>query len=400
MAQKSIREFQAKNLFAKYTNTKYHWRNITSIDDFGWLDETMRYIIKPDHMFGKRWKYGLIWLNLSLDEAKSWYLKNKDREIQIWKTSWKLSIFLLEEYIEHSIEYYVSINQKRDNDEIIFSNIWWVDVEENWDKIKKIQVWVLDSINKDLIRSNLWDLDDVIVKIIIDLFNLYRDYDFTYLEVNPFTIDKSWNIILLDMVAKLDDQSSYIQKSNWWELEFPSEFWRNLTPNERYIEDLDSKTWASMKLTFLNPNGSIWLLLSWWGWSLVVSDTLWYLWYAQEIANYWELSGNPDRENTYIYTKVLVQQMLQSPNPKYLIIAWAIANFTRIDKTFEWVIDVFREYALEIKSKNIKILVRRWWLNDTKGLKLLEYACNDLWLDHIITGGESYMTNILKKIQI
>jgi ATP-citrate lyase beta-subunit len=43
--------------------------------------------------------------------------------------------------------------------------------------------------------------------------------------------------------------------------------------------------------------------------------------------------------------------MLSSPNPKYLIIAGAIANFTQIDKTFTGIIDVLEEKSEKIKKK-------------------------------------------------
>jgi len=43
--------------------------------------------------------------------------------------------------------------------------------------------------------------------------------------------------------------------------------------------------------------------------------------------------------------------MLDSPKPKYLIIAGAIANFTQIDKTFTGIIDILEEKSEEIKRK-------------------------------------------------
>jgi ATP citrate (pro-S)-lyase len=41
---------------------------------------------------------------------------------------------------------------------------------------------------------------------------------------------------------------------------FPAPFGRDMTKEEMYIADLDSKTGASLKLTILNPNGRIWTL--------------------------------------------------------------------------------------------------------------------------------------------
>lgn len=43
---------------------------------------------------------------------------------------------------------------------------------------------------------------------------------------------------------------------------------------------------------------------------MIIADTLADLGYATEIGNYGECSGNPDRENTKAYTRVLLDAML------------------------------------------------------------------------------------------
>ena len=85
---------------------------------------------------------------------------------------------------------------------------------------------------------------------------------------------------------------------------------------------------------------------------------------------------------------------------KYLVIGWAIANFTHIDKTFAWIIDVFEEYYREMIKQDIKILIRRWGINDKKWLKNMKEACDKLWLDVKIADSSVYMTEILKEIKL
>ena len=67
---------------------------------------------------------------------------------------------------------------------------------------------------------------------------------------------------------------------------------------------------------------------------------------------------------------------------------------------FLWIIDVLDIYHKEIKQRDIKILVRRWWLNDKIWLKLLEDTCLKYWLKYTLTWSESYMTDILKEINL
>lgn len=401
MANSPIREFDAKNMFFSSIWKKYWWMQITQEADFVNISQEKKYVIKPDELFWKRGKLWLIWVKLSWDEAKNWFLEKSWKEIQIKETSWILNTFLLEEFIPHKEEYYVAIKQEKEFDEIFFSNFGWIDVEENWEKVLSLKVWVLDEVSKDVLSNIFWILDEKILQVILDLFTFYRQEDFTYLEVNPFCFDlRNGDLILLDMVAKVDDSAFFLHPETWENLEFPNTFWFEESENEKYIKELDQKTGASLKLKFLNTKGKIWTLLSWWWGSLVITDTLGYLWYAKELANYWELSWDPDRYFTREYTKVLFETMLSSQTAKYLIIAWAIANFTQIDKTFTGIIDVLEEKAEEIKKQNIQILVRRWWLNDKIWLKLLSNACERLWISCKVTDSNVYMTDILKEIKL
>lgn len=401
MANLGIREFDAKRMFFSSIWQSYNGKKITSLDDFSSLDWEKKYVIKPDQLFWKRGKIGLIWINFSLDEVKKWFWEKNKTEVQIKETKGILDTFLVEEFIPHTDEYYVAIKQEREYDEIFFSNFWGIDVEENWEKVVSLKVWVLEDIDINILSSKFKITDEKILTVILQLFSFYRSEDFTYLEVNPFCFDeRNGNLVLLDMVAKIDDTAFFLHPETWQNLEFPNTFGFKENARERYIKELDQKTGASLKLKFLNTNWKIWTLLSGgWG-SLVITDTLWYLWYDKEIANYWELSGDPDRFYTREYTHTLFDQMLESPNPKYLIIAGAIANFTQIDKTFTGIIDVLEEKAEKIKKKWIQILVRRWGLNDKKWLKLLSEACQRLDIPCKVADGSVYMTDILKEIKL
>jgi succinyl-CoA synthetase beta subunit len=129
------------------------------------------------------------------------------------------------------------------------------------------------------------------------------------------------------------------------------------------------QTGASLKLKILNPNASIWTLFAGGGGSLVMTDSLGALGYAHEIGNYGELSGNPTREFTREYVRVLVKEVLKAKpqtQKKYLIIAGAIANFTDIATTFQGVIDILEELQEEIRAQKIEILVRRGGINEKK----------------------------------
>lgn len=399
MAQVWIREFDAKKMFFKSIWKKYNWIQIKEKSDLKNLEKWKKYVLKPDMLFWKRWKLWLLWINLDKNEALSWFSENFWKKIKVWKNSWELNVFLAENFVKHKEEYYISFSANRDFDEINFSFEWWIEIEENWEKVKTLKISVLENLKeKDL--EIFWNLEKKVKEIILQLWNFYKNFWFVYLEINPFCFDENWDVVLLDMVAKIDDQEIFRQKKNWWDLEVPQTFGFSENKAEKYIKKLDSETWASLKLKILNPEAKIWTLLAGWGWSLVITDTLWTLWFAKDLWNYWELSGNPDRDFTREYTKTLFSEMLKSKaENKYLIIAWAIANFTDVSVTFDWIIDVLKEKSKDFKKQNIKILVRRWWINEKKWLEKLKKACEELKIKAKIYWSEVYMTDILKEIK-
>lgn len=108
---------------------------------------------------------------------------------------------------------------------------------------------------------------------------------------------------------------------------FPAPFGRELTKEEAYIRDLDSKTGASLKLTVLNPVGRIWTMVAGGGASvvyrfaylhlLIFSDAIAAHGYAHEIANYGEYSGAPNESQTYEYAKTILDLMTRGQrNPQ------------------------------------------------------------------------------------
>ncbi len=139
-------------------------------------------------------------------------------------------------------------------------------------------------------------------------YKFYSETGFAYLEINPFTFSDG-DIVPLDMVAKLDDAEEYWQRKRWEGLAFPEPFGRTLSKEEMFIKDLDSKTGASLKLTILNPEGRVWTMVAGGGASVIYADTICDLGFAREMANYGEYSGDPNTEETYHYTKTILDLM-------------------------------------------------------------------------------------------
>ena len=104
-------------------------------------------------------------------------------------------------------------------------------------------------------------------------------------------------IYILDLAAKLDSCAEFVMHAEWSDIitEFPPFFGHESKPEEAYIQSLDERTGASLKLTVLNPNGRIWTLVAGGGASVIYADTICDLGFSKELGNYGEYSGAPSQ---------------------------------------------------------------------------------------------------------
>ena len=417
MAQRGIREYDAKRMLAKYlpefSDGKFKIPEervlVTpehSIDEAAgeqpWIREK-KLVVKPDQLFGKRGKHGLILLNASFDEAKRWIEEKMNSIVELSGVKGRLTHFLVEPYVEHDEEYYIAIKDDREEDHIYFSTAGGVDIEENWDKVITIDVPINKNIDDVDVKAELskqlsGDLLDTMELFVKALYRFYRELFYTMLELNPFTIVNGNEVIPLDTVAKLDDTAAFWMAKKWGDIEFPAPFGRDLTPEEKYIKELDEKSGASMKLTILNPKGRIWTMVAGGGASVIYTDTIVDLGYGNELANYGEYSGNPTTDETYEYAKTILDLMTREKDPrgKILIIGGGIANFTDVAKTFQGIIKALKEYKQKLQEHNVKIYVRRGGPNYQEGLRLMKELGKELGIPIEVYGPEMHMTRIVK----
>ena len=426
MAQRGIREYDGKRILAEnweeYFNGafQYDFKSIlitpeTDLDkipeEYPWVKDTPL-VAKPDMLFGKRGKLGLILFkkekpgDVTWEDAKEWIKQKMSEEIEINGVKGHLTHFLVEPFVPHKPEeeYYVAITTDEDEDIIYMSAFGGIEVEENWDKVVevKIPITASDEEIKKLIEQNVpADIKDKekYADFVYRLYKLFKDLHFTYLEINPLVMVGN-KIYPLDFVGRLDDTAQFVAGRKWGEIEFPAGFGRDLSPEEKYIKEMDEKSGASLKLTILNPKGRIWTLVAGGGASVVYSDTVADLGAVKELANYGEYSGNPSRAETREYVKTVFDLMTRERHPqgdKILIIGGAIANFTDVAKTFEGIIDAMKEYADKLRKVGVRIYVRRGGPNYEIGLKKIKEAAEELGLPIEVYGPETHMTEIVKK---
>lgn len=416
MAQRGIREYDAKRLLArelpKYLAGGFGYEGKVALvgpdTDLNqlmkaepWLAKE-KLVVKPDQLFGKRGKHGLLGLNLSWDEAKKWIGERMGKETTVGKVSGTLTHFLIEPFTPHdeNEEWYVAIKDERENDVIYFSLKGGIFVEENWDKVKQIPVPITGSIDDVNLEKELKDLGGrtgQVIDFIKALHKFYASSGFTYFEINPFTFSKDGHIVPLDVVAKVDDTASFDCRGIWQGLEFPRPFGAHTSKEEEFVKYLDEQSGASLKLTILNPKGRVWTMVAGGGASVIYADTVCDLGFSKELANYGEYSGDPSRELTYQYAKTILDLMTREKDPKgkFLLIGGGIANFTDVAATFTGIIQALTEYKQKLIDNKVKIYVRRGGPNYQEGLAKMRALGATLGVPIEVYGPETHMTKIV-----
>jgi len=420
MAQKGIREYDAKRLMGKalseFSGGTFEFKPkqvlIGQETDFSKVEKKNPWLLKeklvakPDQLFGKRGKNNLLYVNKNWNEVKKWIKERMNKKVTITQTTGKttgvLTHFLVEKFVPHKEEYYLAITTHRDKDTIHFSTKGGVDIEEVWDTVKTLDIPILSNIDdvnvEGFLPKELGDKKKKIADFIVSLYKMLVDYHFVYLELNPFTFVGE-SVVPLDTVAKVDDYASYQCAEKWNGLKFPSPFGLQKTPEEERVSELDERTGASLKLTVLNSEGRIWNLVAGGGASVIYADTVADLGFTKELANYGEYSGNPSTELTYEYTKTILDLMTRKKDPKgrpkFLIVGGGIANFTDVAKTFTGIIQAIEGYKDKLKKTNVKIYVRRGGPNYKEGLNNMRKMGKRLGLPVEVYGPETHMTRIV-----
>ncbi len=433
MAQRAIREYDGKKLFAQNWDKYFKGLNypfesvlVTNGEElkkkaeepgYEWL-KNKPLVAKPDMLFGKRGKNNLVLFkvnkpgDVTLEDAAKWIDEKRSTETTLLSgQKGILTHFIVEPFTPHSEdeEYYIAATTlDEDNDVLYMSAHGGMEVEENWDKVTEVKIPInasdeeIEKIIKENIPADIpADKKDVYAQFAIDFYKFFRDLNFAYLEINPVVIVDN-NVYLLDLVARLDDTAGFLMKDVWGDIEFPTPFGMpEKSPEEKAIAEADAKSGASLKLTVLNPKGRIWTLVAGGGASVVYADTIADLaGGVAELANYGEYSGGPTTDETRFYTETVLDLMTrekdQQGRDKILIIGGAIANFTDVAKTFTGIIQAFEKYADKMKDVGVRIYVRRGGPNYEKGLKDIKEAADRLGLPIKVFGPETHITDIVR----
>lgn len=380
MSRKKLSEFRAKTLIFKVLGQEYNGVELDS-QAADWqqtinnLDEAKHYVVKVDQAEKGRFKKGLV----KLDRQRSEVVVDAEELF-----SQGFQYVLVEEYKHHEAtdEKYLTIERIREGNRLAFANVGGVDIE----------------LHSDQITSHLYDgqpIDglDLPQDILEKIMQVFDDYYFSFLEINPFTVSHE-GVQILDAAVEVDDEATFFEDG--WQATDIRRVRRNVTEEELVVQDLSENSQASFSLECINKDGAVWLLLSGGGASVLVADEVHNLGFGKQLGNYGEYSGNPNAEETRLYTEQVLKLMLNSAaERKVLIIAGGVANFTDVRQTFKGVIEALNIHADALKQQNCSIYVRRGGPHEKEGLKLMRDYLEKAGITNEVAGPDLILSDIV-----
>ncbi len=358
MARVSISEYRAKKLLLgdDYVGWQLSVKNARAI--ISKLPRTATYVVKVDQGVKKRFKQGLLSVNVAKDQLER-HIKNYAAK--------GYGQFLIETYIPHlqTAERYLSLERVRQGIKILYSLKGGVDIEDSSDSVLQATYSGKQVILEDIERA--LEVETGFLAGIVDKMNALH---ISFIEINPLLVVER-KPILLDCATMVDSTASWFVGGEWSEDDLIESGGGN--PQELAVRELSKNSPSSLTLRVLNPDGSLFMLLSGGGASIALADEAFNLGFGAQIANYGEYSGNPTLEETYLYTKQILSLLLESETKKKaLVIAGGVANFTDVSATFKGIIQALDECKTKLKNQKIKVYVRRGGPNEAKGLAMMK----------------------------
>ena len=369
---------------------------VTSADELSklghvndWMKQS-QLVAKAHEALGSRFKLGLVKVGLDLTGAVAATKDMIGRQVG----SIMVSQVIVSEMIGHKEEYYCAVKSTREGSEILVANCGGIEVESNWDRVKRLCLDVGQAPSHEALEKLAKEagFTGALVKKMADfagkMFSCFDNEDAQYLEVNPVVTRASdGELVALDAVTLLDGDAKFRHPD--WNFAFAAEFGRAYSKQEEEVMAVDSKIKGSVKFIEI-PGGDTAMLPAGGGASVYYSDAV--VARGGKLANYAEYSGDPPDWAV----EVLTEKVCSLPGIKNIIVGGAIANFTDVKKTFGGIINGFRKAKSDGKMKNVKIWVRRGGPREKEGLDAMR-ALKDEGFDINVFDRNTPLTDIVDK---
>src|SRR5262245_5795223 len=275
-----VLEGPGMGLMKKWGITVPNYVVVTSVDELTkigqvneWLKKS-KLVVKAHEALGSRFKLGLVKVGLDLLGAEAATKEMIGRQVG----SITVSQVIVSEMIPHKEEYYCAVKSTREGTDILVANCGGIEVESNWDRVKRLTVEVGQQPATEAFENLAKEagFTGSLAKKMADfagkMFACFDNEDAQYLEVNPVVLrEQDSELIALDAVTLLDGDAKFRHPD--WNFAFAAEFGRAYSKHEMEVMAVDSKIKGSVKFIEI-PGGDTAMLPAGGGASVYYSDAV------------------------------------------------------------------------------------------------------------------------------
>jgi succinyl-CoA synthetase beta subunit len=219
------------------------------------------------------------------------------------------------------------------------------------------------------------------------LWNLYNDFGFTMLEINPIRmlqIDGRLQPVACDFKAQFDRDNN-----QWRRLNLPLEIFEvYLSPFEEEINKLRTYQGQS-DVVVINEYGTVTSFMFGGGANSAATETL-----GEKATISSDFGGNPPYEKIYDISKIVYKYWLTKSN--VLLIIGGKANNTDIFVTFKAIFDALRDFVSSHGKPEIYVVIGRGGPNLIKGLSYARDILDSFEIPYKMFGYDSSMVEVVQ----
>lgn len=343
-------EYEAIKLFQNYNIPVPKWGFAINVDQAIKLAKEIQFpiVIKAQVLVGGRGKAGGIKFANNLEELK----ENVNKILKMKIKGEKVKGVIISKRIEIEKEIYLSIiiDKSSKSPLVLASKEGGIDIEKiakiSPEKILKIRINPLIGIQDYIVRKIEEFLQiKEIKRILINLYNLFKDYDCELVEINPLVLTKDKKIIAIDAKIIIDDSALYRQKI------FSEKIEREMNEFEAIAKKYG--------FSYVEHDGDIGIIGNGAGLTMATMDLVQF--FGGKPANFLDIGGGANEE--IVYRALLIQ--LKHPRVKG-VFANILGGITRCDEVAKGIIRAVKE----VKT-NKELVIRMKGTNEEIGKEML-----------------------------
>lgn len=231
------------------------------------------------------------------------------------------------------------------------------------------------------------DLVSPLVRTLPLLWDLYNDYGFVTLELNPIRMERKNGRLhpyACDFKGMLDQDNPQHKR-----LQLPEEiFETHLSDFEMEINELRTYQGQS-DVAVINPQGTITSFMFGGGANSAATEIL-----SERTTISSDFGGNPPYEKMYQISRIIYDYWLEQSN--VLLIIGGKANNTDIYVTFKAAFDALRDYYAKHPKKEIYVVAGRGGPNLIQGFSYARDILENLQIPYRFFGFDSSMIDVIQ----